>query len=198
VTRSLDRIHVPAIRRLVDRRRVEFLRRYIPPRSVGAEVGVHKGHFSDVILDVVQPTTLHLIDPWYLLGTEWSWGKGDRSTGRALGRIISRMSPRLADGQVVVHVGWALDVMDAFEDASLDWIYVDTSHRYEDTKAQLPVLARKVRPGGVIAGDDWYTKPSHPHHGVARAVQEFAADENHRLVYSSDGDHQWAISRPAS
>ena len=160
---------------------------------MGAEVGVHKGHFSDVILDVVEPTELHLIDPWYLLGAEWRWGKGDRSTAHALGRIISRMGSRLADGQVVVHVGWALDVVESFEDGSLDWIYVDTSHRYEDTKAQLPVLARKVRPGGVIAGDDWYAKPSHPHHGVARAVQEFAEDENDPLIYSSDVDHQWAI-----
>lgn len=154
---------------------------------------MHKGHFSDVIIDVVQPTRLHLIDPWYLLGAEWGWGKGDRSTARALGRIIARMGPRLADGQVVVHVGWALDAVETVEDGSLDWVYVDTSHRYEDTKAQLPVLERKVRQGGVIAGDDWNPRPSHPHSGVARAVQEFAANENRRLVYASDDDHQWAI-----
>ena len=141
VSASLDRLDVPAVRKLMDRRRAKFLRRHIPPRSVGAEVGVHKGHFSDVIIDVVQPTRLHLIDPWYLLGAEWGWGKGDRSTARALGRIIARMGPRLADGQVVVHVGWALDAVETVEDGSLDWVYVDTSHRYEDTKAQLPVLA---------------------------------------------------------
>jgi len=36
----------------------------MPQRSVCAEIGVDKGEFSQKIIDRVQPTKLHTIDPW--------------------------------------------------------------------------------------------------------------------------------------
>lgn len=32
--------------------------------AVAAEIGVHKGEFSQLILDLTDPKELHLIDPW--------------------------------------------------------------------------------------------------------------------------------------
>jgi hypothetical protein len=182
----------------MDRKRIRFLQRCVPVGAVGAEVGVHKGHFSDVILAVSRPTTLHLIDPWYLLGAEWSWGHGDRSTGHALGHIISRLGPRLASGEVKLHIGFDLDVLASFPDSSLDWVYLDSSHRYGHTMAQLELLDQKVRSDGVIAGDDWRSNPANPHHGVCRAVREVAEHGNYELFHASDEDMQWAIRRTAT
>jgi hypothetical protein len=79
------------------------------------------------------------------------------------------------------------------EDGALDWAYVDTTHQYEHTKAELDLLQRKVKLGGVIAGDDWQLDPYHRHHGVCRAVREFVAVRPFELFYTSDSDMQWAI-----
>ena len=47
-----------------DAERRRFLLEMLPHGSVGAEIGVHLGDFSQVILDGVAPRHLHLIDPW--------------------------------------------------------------------------------------------------------------------------------------
>ena len=41
-----------------------FLLDMLPKHSVGAEIGVHIGDFSQQIIEVVFPKELHLIDPW--------------------------------------------------------------------------------------------------------------------------------------
>ena len=63
---------------------------------------------------------------------------------------------------------------------------------YDHTMKELQLLIRKVKPGGVIAGDDWQPEPDHPHHGVCRAVREFEADGELEIRYASGDDHQWA------
>ncbi|MDJ0634304.1 MAG: hypothetical protein QNJ34_14035 [Xenococcaceae cyanobacterium MO_188.B29] len=41
----------------------QFLLERLPKNSVGAEIGVHLGDFSEKILEIVKPNKLHLIDP---------------------------------------------------------------------------------------------------------------------------------------
>jgi SAM-dependent methyltransferase len=175
--------------------RVRFLDQVIPKGGVGAEVGVHKGRFTPVLLEVTQPRTLHIIDPWYRLGLEWNWGAGDRSTVNALTRIIRRHAPALAEGSLVLHIGDDLEILPRFPEASFDWLYIDSSHAYEHTGKELRLAERLVKPGGVICGDDWSDNPGHPHHGVRRAVEEFAAASDFRLVYADARDRQWALRR---
>jgi len=40
-------------------------------------------------------------------------------------------------------------------DEHLDWAYLDTTHQYDQTATELQLLKQKVKPGGIIAGDDW-------------------------------------------
>jgi hypothetical protein len=41
-----------------------FLLELLPQNAVGAEIGVHLGDFSQLMLEVACPIELHLIDPW--------------------------------------------------------------------------------------------------------------------------------------
>lgn len=56
-----------------------------------------------------------------------------------------------------------------FKDNSLDFIYIDASHEYEDVKQDIIHWLPKLKGGGIIAGDD-YGNPDFP--GVHRAVFE--------------------------
>ena len=60
----------------------------------------------------------------------------------------------------------------AFEDESVDLVFIDGDHSEEGARRDLGAWVPKVRPGGVIAGHD-YDSPRHP--GVRRAVDRFFA-----------------------
>lgn len=180
------------------RERSQLLARHLPSGGVGAEIGVHKGYLSPYLLDALQPAQLHLIDPWYLDGVEWTWGSGDRSTANALAAIVRRHADDLASGRVVLHIGFDLDVLAGMPDSSLDWVYLDTTHERVHTLAELELLRHKVRPGGHITGDDWRSDPGHRHHGVAQAVRAFVEEHGYDLVHASDADQQWVIRLPGT
>src|SRR5262249_7977252 len=55
----------------------------------------------------------------------------------------------------------------------LDFVYVDSSHRYEKTLQELEAVAPIIADDGVILGDDWIIEVTHRHHGLMRAVNEF-------------------------
>jgi len=64
------------------------------------------------------------------------------------------------------------DAARKFQDASLDWIYIDGDHRYEAVKNDLDKYFPKVKPGGFIICDD-YHYAGHWEDGVTKAVDEF-------------------------
>lgn len=175
--------------------RGQILQRLVPSNSVGAEIGVHKGRFIRAILDMIKPTKLHLIDPWYLFGKEWQWAQGNRSTMEALIGILRAYEEELINSSVVLHIGYDLDILPTFPDQYFDWVYLDTSHQYEQTKRELELLKLKTKADGIIAGDDWHTDPDNMHHGVCQAVREFVENEPYEIVYADESNKQWAIRR---
>jgi hypothetical protein len=171
----------------------------IPRGGIGAELGVHRGDFAAELLEIAEPSRLHLVDLWYLFGREWHWGEGgERSTVGALKGVLERFEEELVAGRVVLHIGDDLELLPSFPDGYFDWVYVDSIHIYEHAIKELGVLSTKVRPGGVIAGDDWIEDPEHPHHGVSRAVTKFVESGRGELVYSNADDLQWAVRLPSA
>lgn len=56
-----------------------------------------------------------------------------------------------------------------FHKAELDFVFLDACHDYEAVKADIKAWLPKVRPGGILAGDDWENR-LHP--GVTQAAAE--------------------------
>jgi hypothetical protein len=175
--------------------RIRALREWIQPCGVGAEMGVHKGHFSRLLVDQLRPQKLYLIDSWWLTeGKEWGWGEGNRNVIDGLHNAMKTIENELVAGTVEVIIQSDLVALQSFPSNSLDWAYIDTSHRYDHTAAELEALKRVIKPNGIISGDDWREDPAHPHHGVCRAVREFVEREGY--VLSTYGPAaQWAIKR---
>lgn len=63
----------------------------------------------------------------------------------------------------------SLEAAKTFEDNSIDFVYIDGSHEYDDLKADIIAWGPKVKTGGIIAGDD-YGVGRHP--DVKRVVDE--------------------------
>lgn len=161
------------------RERARLLRR-LPKHSVGVEIGVWAGDLSAAILRAVRPVQLHLLDPWAFAPDEryeQAWYGGARAGSQAemdevYKRVLQRFETEIADGAVVIHRSTSAEAAAGFEDASLDWVYVDGNHLYEYVRADLELFAPKVRPGGLLAGDD-YGAAGWWDDGVRRAVDRF-------------------------
>jgi predicted O-methyltransferase YrrM len=59
-----------------------------------------------------------------------------------------------------------------FEDKSLDFVFIDASHEYEDVKNDIIAWLPKVKTGGIIAGHDYYVDSYDYFPGVKQAVGE--------------------------
>jgi spermidine synthase len=165
----------------------------MPKDAVCAEIGVFKGDFTREILRVTEPRELHLIDPWEQLGERYEhvWFEGMGETRPAGARKqVERLVDRHPEARV--HIGTSQDVIASFPDEYFDWVYLDSSHDYEQTVEELELLRRKVKPLGIIAGHDWFENPGHQFHGVYRAVNEFCEGHGWEL-FDTDIFDQWAI-----
>jgi predicted O-methyltransferase YrrM len=69
-----------------------------------------------------------------------------------------------------MHRDFSDNMVNHFEDDSLDFIFIDGLHTYEQVKIDCENYFSKVKSGGVFAGHDYNVIE-----GVNRAVNEFAA-----------------------
>lgn len=61
-------------------------------------------------------------------------------------------------------------------DKSLDFVYIDAVHTYEHCKQDIEAWLPKIKPGGMIAGDDYVPE----HNAVAKAVDELLGTQENR------------------
>jgi predicted O-methyltransferase YrrM len=76
------------------------------------------------------------------------------------------------------------DAVNLYRDNSLDFVMVDGSHEYYQVHKDISQWLKKVKPGGIIAGDD-YDWP-----GVEKAVKEIFPSFN-IITNTSNGFPSW-------
>ena len=179
--------------------RQDFLQN-LPKHSIGAEIGVFKGEFSRHILEIVQPLKLYLMDGWLETNGEYfSWATDDNNLGPLKTKDAfeqAKKTVEIFDGKGVSEfvIGDDLLTLKKFENSYFDWVYLDSSHRYEPTKAELEILKDKVKMSGLITGHDWHTDSAHRHYGVYKAISEFCKKYNWKVI-KVDRHGQWIIKR---
>jgi len=164
--------HIANLKVINDRQALlEALRK----QAVVAEIGVARGDFSQIILDVTLPSELHLID-WWTRPREY---RGLRTV------VEERFEDEIDSGQVIIHQGFSTTELAEFEDHFFDWVYIDTGHDYATTKAELEICRQKVKEGGFIAGHDYVTGSwdLDIRYGVIEAVNEFCLHHSWEMVY---------------
>ena len=134
---------------------------HFAPGGVGAEIGVFRGEFAAEILARIRPARLLLIDPWRAshdpdrAGALYAAGSGHdmEAIHRA---VLDRFAGEIARGRVTILRGTVAEAEGAVADGALDFAYIDGDHREAGVAADLAFALRKVRPGGIIALDDYH------------------------------------------
>ena len=65
----------------------------------------------------------------------------------------------------------SVEAASRFEDNTLDFVFIDASHEYEDVKNDINAWLPKVKNGGILAGHDYYLGDDY-FPGVKKAVDE--------------------------
>lgn len=170
---------------------------HLPRGGIGMEIGVWDGGFSEEILKIARPRTLHLVDPWTYQPEFANAAFGKPKNERAMEDRFRAVSEKFArDDRVVIHRAMSHEVLAGFADGALDWVYLDGNHNYDVVRGDLALCRAKVRPGGIISGDDllWKLDDGAP---VRRAVREFRREigkDNHAFVKFGQ---QWMLTLPA-
>ena len=137
-----------------------------------AEVGVRAGENAKEMLQYDKIENLILVDNY--IGEE----------EKHLPVMQERLKPYW-DRCTFIHKP-SVEAASDVKDLSLDYVYIDADHSYENVKADLTAWFDKVKIGGIFAGHDWWNKE------VYRAVFDFSLAGKHRLYavqHFYDGTH---------
>lgn len=163
---------------------------------VGAEVGVYRGGFSEVILAHPGINRLYSVDAWA------------DSDGNPMTDVIEECRGRLArfgERSEMVQCS-SVEGAARFADGALDFVYIDAAHDYDSIMQDIGCWAPKVRPGGCVAGHDYSNKgkslvremvtEAHPSRGRKRgkqAVDDWVESYEHELWLTGDRPHSWYV-----
>jgi cephalosporin hydroxylase len=102
------------------------------------------------------------IDIWNGAGADDEYASHDATT--LFDDFINNMKP--VEGLYTPVREWSAKAAERYIDGSLNFVFLDAGHEYEDILADIQAWLPKVKPGGFIGGHDFHA------HGVRRAVNE--------------------------
>lgn len=165
--------------------------------KVGAEIGVWRGDRAQALLDSCDLTRLYLVDPWLQSFNVFPAAPDDQVPQRmpegryqcTMGEpVLSQLDLEqmahevhlkfqvYGDRVVILRTVSELAAL-SFAKGSLDFVLIDAIHLYRYVKQDILAWLPKVRPGGMLAGDD-YGDP-----GVRKAVDEICPVATTQAAY---------------
>lgn len=133
---------------------------------VGVEIGCSEGHTTIHLLNCNPTLKLTSIDP-YVNYVDWN-GNMLNDRDHFYNKTVD-MLKGYSDRFTMVR-DFSDNVVEHFEDESLDFIFVDGLHTYDQVLKDCHNYYSKVKPGCLFSGHDFTVIE-----GVNRAVKEFAA-----------------------
>lgn len=122
--------------------------------KVGAEIGVKRGRFSEVFCrDMKCLEKYYAIDPW-MEYWEVNNQKVRNEKANAWYQDACRRLNKYHFATVVRKT--SEEASKYFDDNSLDFVYIDANHSFDYIMQDLILWGRKVRPGGIISGHDYF------------------------------------------
>tara|TARA_Y100000004_G_scaffold54223_1_gene60389 strand:+ start:891 stop:1496 length:606 start_codon:yes stop_codon:yes gene_type:complete len=166
--------------------------------GVGAEIGVCRGENASSLLVSTSPIKMHLVDTWDNekslgeIGDPYQINHRHRYHFELIGKDYHKyvrefFSKYIADGTIEVNKSSAKDFLENLDDNYFDWVYIDTSHFYEETFLTLEAAIRKTKIGGIIGMHDFFV--SLREWNVISPVMHFIYNQNIKLISQSGPIH---------
>jgi len=141
--------------------------------TTGAEVGVFKGEYSEVLCKANPKLHLSAIDPWSPAAYEP--GIPDGSPNQAyFNNLYKEAKNRLYPYNCTIVRKDSMTALKNFKDNSLDFVYIDANHDFVNFSSDLHFWTKKVKPGGIVSGHDYAFFPYRKFNHVKRALEAYA------------------------
>ncbi len=177
--------------------RKQFLKDFIGPGKVIAEVGVFRGVHAASMMGT-NPNSLFLIDRWRAFREEEVGGEkqvqkvSTKGMLNAMCEAIMACKPNQNIAKIIRMD--SLEAAELFPDYFFDFVYIDGGHKYEFVKTDLEAWYPKVKRGGWFGGHDLCSQLE----GVMRAVSEFLQQTGLHLDYTTaDKFPSFYLRKPA-
>lgn len=150
-------------------------------KGTGVEVGTFEGYNATNVLKYCSLEKLYCVDPYkpYL---DIVGGLGGFSS-EAWDALFLRVKGRLGDRAEIIRKP-SLDVVNDFEDNSLDFVYLDGDHSRENVLNEINAWLPKVKVNGIFGGHDCKET------GVSGAVTEwnYKNPQYDNMIYTQSND----------
>lgn len=121
--------------------------------KIGAEIGVCNGTYSKILLEAHPDLQLYGIDP-FTVYKEYTDYRRKSTVDAYHAKAENDLAP-YKDRYTFIKK-FSTDAVKDFEDNSLDFVYIDANHEFTYVADDIHLWSRKVRPGGIIAGHDYF------------------------------------------
>ncbi len=149
----------------------------LPKKAKVAEIGVWEGGFSRRILELCDPVELHLIDPWLYQPEFGNTGFGRKKNEHLMEvKYQDVVAAFKDDSRVKIHRATSEKALSDMPDGSLDWVYIDGNHNEPFIGNDLALCLKKVKPHGIITGDDFHWQTEASGAPVKQAVEAVIAE----------------------
>jgi predicted O-methyltransferase YrrM len=118
--------------------------------KIGAEIGTEQGAYAEVLCRVIPNLHLFCVDAW----TAYS-GYREHVSQEKLDKFYEATQQRLNPYNATLMRKFSLNAARDFEEASLDFVYIDANHEYRQVVDDISVWTPKVRKGGIVSGHDF-------------------------------------------
>jgi hypothetical protein len=148
--------------------------RFLPENSTIVEVGCWKGksvsYLAVEVINSGKKISIHAVDTWKGSVNEvYHQSNSDVMNDTLYQLFLSNIEPVK---QVITPIRMAsVDAAKTYSDESLDVVFIDAGHSYEEVKEDILAWFPKVKRGGYIAGHDYSWCD-----GVKQAVDEIIKD----------------------
>lgn len=87
----------------------------------------------------------------------------------------------------------SLDASCKFPDEYLDFVFLDSSHEYNQSRSEIVLWMKKIKHGGILAGHDYFG-----HIDVCNAVNEMIPAEHIKTTDTDNGFGVWSVTKHPS
>lgn len=148
---------------------------------VGVEIGTAEGHTTEYLLQSIPTLQLSGIDP-YPMYIDWD---GNQPAAEKNKSELMKKIETYEDRYEHIFAN-SDDAVDRFEDNSLDFVFIDGLHTYDQVLKDCRNYYPKVKKGGLIIGHDFARIE-----GVNKAVRQFAKEVDKEIKNAKQDLWYW-------